>query len=188
MKKFTILFALVALTLQVSANSWSFDVVVSNTVNDVYTLTYKGKSDVVKVKIFNKVGKVVYQETIKGSAAFNRPYNFSSMPYGEYTIEVKNSEGLTRETFMHNEASAANISEGAFDFIKVIPGKKDNSYDLVFIGNEKGKVSVEIFDGETLIFEETVNQTGSFKKSYLISKAVVKEISFRVNGEKHNLN
>lgn len=186
MKKLTILFACFVLAASVNANSWSFDVVINNTVNDVYTLTYKGKSDVVKVKIYDNKGKVVHAETIKGLDKFNRPYNFSAMPAGEYTIEVKNSEGVTREKFFHNTAAASGAD--AFDFIKVMPGKKSQSYDLVVIGNAKGQVEVEIFDGSEMIFSEIVNQEGSFKKSYVISKTIVKELTFKVNGESHNIN
>ena len=184
MKNFTIAIIAITFAMQLTATAKTFDVVLSNPSKEVYTLNYKGKSDVVKVRIMDKAGKTVYQEKIKGMDSFSRPYNFSQMPAGEYTIEVKNSEGVVRENFTHTVDATENSN---FSMIKLIEGKKENSVDLVVIRNSNEKMIVDIMVNDKKVFSDKIDQVGSFKKSFVISNDIAKDYKFLVNGVEYTV-
>lgn len=61
-----------------------------------FKVFYKGSKPVnVKVSIFDADHKLVFTETIRKIDGFARPYNFSNLPEGNYSIEV--SDGHLRE-------------------------------------------------------------------------------------------
>ncbi len=52
-------------------------------------LFYKGVKDCnVKVTITNSENQIVFEELIKQVDGFMRPYNFSELPEGDYTIKL----------------------------------------------------------------------------------------------------
>jgi hypothetical protein len=46
----------------------------------------------VKVSIMDQSGKIVFNERVRKTDGFIRPYNFKNMQAGTYTIEVDNGE------------------------------------------------------------------------------------------------
>src|SRR5689334_12678949 len=60
----------------------------------IVKLFYRGEqSGKVKVTIFNEKGDVIYREILANTEQFMRPYNFSSLPEGAYTIELRDDQG-----------------------------------------------------------------------------------------------
>jgi hypothetical protein len=61
-------------------------------------LLYKGdqQSDV-RVSIFNDENQVVFTEKIKNTNGFSRPYNFSELPEGNYSIRLIDNAGIAVE-------------------------------------------------------------------------------------------
>jgi len=54
-----------------------------------FKVFYRGESSrTVRVSIYNSNRDLVFHETLKKVDSFVRPYNFSSLPEGDYTIEV----------------------------------------------------------------------------------------------------
>ncbi len=68
-----------------------------------FKLFYKGaqQSDV-KVLILNDENQIVYSEKIKNTDGFARPYNFSNLPEGHYSIQIKDNAGIRTETVNHH--------------------------------------------------------------------------------------
>ena len=67
-----------------------------------FRLLYKGaeQSDV-KVLILNDENQIVFTEKIKNTDGFARPYNFSNLPEGHYSIQIKDNAGVRTETVNH---------------------------------------------------------------------------------------
>ena len=68
-----------------------------------FRLLYKGaeQSDV-KVLILNDENQIVFAEKIKNTDGFARPYNFSNLPEGHYSIQIKDNAGVRTETVNHH--------------------------------------------------------------------------------------
>jgi hypothetical protein len=67
--------------------------------SSVVKVFYKAEqAGTVKVSIFSKDNSLVFTETMKRVSGFLRPYNFSGLSAGEYTIQVKDSNGTRTET------------------------------------------------------------------------------------------
>ena len=55
----------------------------------------------VKVLILNDENQIVFAEKIKNTDGFARPYNFSNLPEGHYSIQIKDNAGVRTETVNH---------------------------------------------------------------------------------------
>src|SRR5690349_1256566 len=95
-------------------------------------LFYKGVKDCnVKVSIFNSNDVVVFREEIKHTEAFMRPYNFSELPEGDYTIELVDHLGKKIEKVSYRNGKVERLA----NLIKMA-GEK-NKYMLTI--SNKGK-------------------------------------------------
>lgn len=76
-----------------------------------FKLFYKGAqhSDV-KVSIVDARDHVVFSEVIKKVEGFMRPYNFSNLPEGNYTIEVSDKSGRYIEKISYNKGKVEKLA------------------------------------------------------------------------------
>jgi len=106
MKAFSLLLMSVLVSTLVFANetvepgeSASAVAVTNCSGSSVVKVFYKAEqAGTVKVSIFSKDNSLVFTETMKRVSGFLRPYNFSGLSAGEYTIQVKDSNGTRTET------------------------------------------------------------------------------------------
>ncbi|UII27345.1 hypothetical protein LVD15_02640 [Fulvivirga maritima] len=106
---------------------------------EVYTLSYKGgDSKKVYVEIISSEGKTIFSEYIKVDGAFNRPYNLSELPAGEYTLKLRDRNGVTTRTINHGISNTKETKH----FINL--RAKDRKYQLTIASTEK-TAKVRIF-------------------------------------------
>lgn len=99
MKKISLLFVGVLFCTLVFANgtdepnaSASSVAVTNSTGSSLFKLYYTANMvDDVKVAILNSSGKVVFSEVVKKTKGFIRPYNFTGLNPGEYSIKIQNA-------------------------------------------------------------------------------------------------
>ncbi len=146
MKKISVIMMSVLLCTQVFANGTDeptgSSVAVTNSFgSSIYKLYYKAdKSDDVMVSILDASGKIIISDKIKGTDGFVRPYNFSTRPEGEYTIEIKNSKGKHVEKVKHQ----AGKIEKAVHVLKLAGNGK---YLLTVASKSADKINVNIYNG-----------------------------------------
>ena len=69
-----------------------------------YKLYYNGLQQMdVTISIRDASDRVVFREVLKKVDGFVRPYNFSHLSGGDYTIEIKNSNGLRTEKIRYEK-------------------------------------------------------------------------------------
>src|SRR5687768_9204205 len=98
MKKITLVFVLSLMAVGfVNANGTNPESPLGMSVikyKNIVKVFYRGEqAGKVKVTIFNAHGRMVHKETLKNTENFMRPYNFSSLPAGDYTIELSDAKG-----------------------------------------------------------------------------------------------
>ncbi|MDJ1472617.1 hypothetical protein QNI19_33810 [Cytophagaceae bacterium DM2B3-1] len=179
-----------ALGLVLSANVFAADDLESastasiNTTNrvSVYNLVYaSAKTGLVTVSIKNQDGQVVLQEQIfNDKKGFIRPYNFSTMPEGSYTLEVKDAAGKSELSLAYSNVAVNAVRKAE------IKALESNKYQLRLVGNTADAVEVSIYDqfGST-IHSESLSQKGSFTRIYDLSKLKNAKgaIEVRANGK-----
>jgi uncharacterized protein YaiI (UPF0178 family) len=97
-------------------------------------------------------------------ASFVRPYNFSELPEGEYTIvlEDKNGKQVEKVNYAMNKVVS---------FVKVTQvANVDNKYMLNVSNNGSEVVTVKIFSGNALLHKQDVQVTGSFGQVYNLNQ------------------
>jgi hypothetical protein len=140
-----------------------------------FKVFYQGaQSGTVKVFISNVKGEIVFAETMRRTENFMRPYNFSSLPAGEYTITVIDEDGKRSHKITHsierNErvASLSRVRDGG-KYLLTVPN----------VGQEA--LTIRIFDESNgLLYSNTEVIEGNFAKLYnllYVSGAITFEIS-----------
>ena len=131
----------------------------------VYKVHYKTKEiGTVRVTIYNSNRDVVFTEMITNVASFIRPYNFSSLAEGAYTIELRDKSGKQLETVNYTKEKVTSL-------IKVTEmGDAANKYKLNITNNGTEEVRVSIYENYTLLYQETVTVTGNHGTIYNLSK------------------
>ena len=147
--------------------------------SQVYKVYYKTKeAGKVKVSIINSSNQLVFSEVMSNVASFVRPYNFSELPEGEYTIvlEDKNGKQVEKVNYAMNKIVS---------FVKVTEvANADNKFMLNVANNGSEVVTVKIFSGNSLVHTQNVEVKGSFGQVYNLNQvkaATSATITFEVS-------
>ena len=178
MKKILSLVLVLFAVAQVNANNVDpkspvgMSVTKSGTIVKLY---YRGEqSGKVKVTIYNHRGSVVFKEILKDTEHFMRPYNFASLPDGEYTIELDNESGKRYQKVTYSSPK----QEIAAHLIRLSENEK--RYMLAVPNVGKQTLTVRIYDGlNNVIFLEMQKVDGNFAKMYnlnAVSGAAIFEV------------
>lgn len=133
---------------------------------NVFNITYKtAETATVKIAIYNNSNELVFTEVLNSVASFVRPYNFSELTEGEYTIVVSNKNGKQAEKVNYTSnkiSSVITVSEVANAENKYVLNVKNNGTEAVF---------VKIYNNDdTLVHEQSLQVTGSFGLIYNLNK------------------
>jgi hypothetical protein len=128
----------------------------------VVKLFYRGEqSGKVKVTIFNERGDVIYREILANTDQFMRPYNFSSLPQGEYTIELKDEQGRRVLQVNHKfsqEKRTAHLTR---------LNDHENKFMLAVPNEGPDDLQIRIMDeNNAVLYQETEHIEGDFAKVY----------------------
>jgi len=128
----------------------------------VVKVFYQGEqTGKVKVTIYNERGQTVYMETLQNTGNFMRPYNFSFLPEGEYTIELIDDQGKRVKTIAHSHASRKRIAH----LTRLNDG--ETKYMLAVPSNGRNAFTIRIFDEQNnLRYQESQITEGDFAKIY----------------------
>jgi hypothetical protein len=140
-----------------------------------FKVIYKGdKEGTVKVTIYDAASKTVFSETLRKVESFVRPYNFSSLPEGDYTIEVADQNGKQVEKIGYYKG----VLKRYVNLKKLAAA--DSRYLLTVTNKGKESLTIEIFNNAgRLVFSDKQNINGDFGKVYNL-KGLPGDFSFQV--------
>ncbi len=133
---------------------------------NVFNIRYQGTEvGNVRVSIFSEKNYEIFSEVFFNVSTFVRPYNFSELNAGEYTVIVTDKYGKQVEKINYSQnqvSSSVTVSEVA---------NKENKYLLNVTNNGTENIYVRILaeDGTTL-HEQSVEVTGNFSLIYDLNK------------------
>jgi hypothetical protein len=142
----------------------------------IFKLFYRGvKEGDVKVSIFNASGKKVFNETIRNVNNFMRPYNFSTIGEGQYTIELVTAEG--KQVQHINYA----VDKAIAKTLGVIPVQgSDDKFVLMISNKSTDALKIKILNNENdVVYEEQEKISGDFAKVYNV-EALKGVVTFQV--------
>ena len=131
-------------------------------IGTTFKLYYKGSQQAdVKVSIFDAGNRLVFVETIKDVDGFVRPYNFSHLPEGDYTIKISDKNGRMIEKITYKQEK----SEAYSHLLKV--AGTNAKYLLTVAGKEQGDVTIRIYDdANNVIYNQKEIVSSPFAKIY----------------------
>jgi hypothetical protein len=146
-------------------NSTSDVAVMKN--GSIFKLFYKAqKSGNVKISILDAKGKSLYSETLRNVESFVRPYNFSELSSGDYSIVLVDESGKQIRNVTYGTSKT---QSSAKLFLKNM--KSSNSYILRMNNKDSDVISVRILSSDNqLLYSETNTTDGDFSKIYRMEK------------------
>lgn len=181
MKLFTTLFVLAIATASVTAKidepKSGTGVAVMKS-GSTFKLFYKAeRTNNVRVTIYDANGKAVFAETIRQVSNFMRPYNFSSLSEGDYTIEVVDENGKSIENVEYYNGRIKRFAN-----VVKVSGSTDK-FVLSIANQGNNEITVKIFNqGNNLIYKDIETISGDFAKVYKLDN-VTGNITFEVSDQ-----
>ncbi|NJM26690.1 MAG: hypothetical protein HC859_15655 [Bacteroidia bacterium] len=150
----------------------------------IVKLLYKAEAaGNVRVSIYDASGRELFRESFAKIESFMRPYNFTSLANGNYTIEVRDAKGTHVKTLEYKKTATAD--ESLVGVVKV--NSPENRYLLTIANKEQGTVYVRIYNADNaLIYDGKENVTGNFAKLYNIKNGA-KDLTFEVSDNAGNV-
>lgn len=160
--KLPLILALIIYSSVAFASAMPSVTVVQGASKHIFKLTYKSEESTrVQITIFNSQKEIVFNETVVDMANFTRPYNFSRLPEGEYTIEVKDNVGRKIEKVNYSHGTVKSI----ISVFKL--ANTPSKYLLTAVNEGANEITVNILnaDGDSL-YHETLSVNGNFGLIY----------------------
>ncbi len=132
----------------------------------VIKLFYRGEEcGTVKIAIYNPKGNIVYREVLENTEDFMRPYNFSALPSGRYTIELTDKFGTKSRSVDHKRADNEMIAK------LTRLDEKEHKYVLSVPDQGAELLVVRIYDSRNrIVYESREIVSGDFAKMYNLNK------------------
>lgn len=173
----TLLFAFALLSVTAFADAPASVAVISSVNTSVYNVFYKAEvAGDVKVSILDKNKNLIFTETFTNVASFKRPYNFSQLSEGQYTIVIEDKSGKKTEEVNYELSKVES-------FIRVNKvANAEGKYILNVTSTGAEDVYVKISNGSTILHEQKIVVDKTFGLIYNLSqlKNKVGEITFEV--------
>ncbi|MGC4021392.1 MAG: hypothetical protein QM734_05350 [Cyclobacteriaceae bacterium] len=119
------------------------------------------KTQDVKVSVLDETGSLIFNETIKNTDRFVRPYNFKDLAHGEYTIQIEDANGKTFEKINFTKRKIEKWVR-----VSKVNGA-DNKFSIIVTSPKNDSITINIFDKENnLIHSETQMVSRAFAKVY----------------------
>lgn len=139
---------------------------VSSEKDGVFSIQYKNsEKNNVRVSILNDKKEIIFTEEFRNVTSFKRPYNFSQLAEGEYTIVIEDKNGKQTEKISYQLNKVV-----SYVHVAQVPNK-ENKYWLNIANNGTEVLSVRIFaeDG-TALHEQTLEVTGTLSTVFDLTK------------------
>lgn len=141
-----------------------------------FKLFYKSnRTGNVAVTIANPEGKTVFQETVRQTDGFIRPYNFSELAYGAYTITVEDQAGKQVQNVTHT-------SEQVEKHVHMVKLAEEGKYMLMVASKDTDSIGVRVFDANnTVLHDKQYKVRGEFAQVYDLRQ--IKKFKIEVTDE-----
>jgi hypothetical protein len=152
----------------------------------VFKLFYKAETKgTVRIAIYNEKNDKLYSETLRHISNFMRPYNFSTLKEGEYTIEVTDESGkVLKKVSYINKPSPSR--DGKQIYLKSLPGNSDK-YVLSVNSKSKDVLSIRIYDNlNQILYNSKEAISGDFSRIYRVKNKQGK-VTFQVIDQEGNV-
>lgn len=150
----------------ISVASFATNITVKNNKETVFSIQYKNvEKGNVKVSILNSKNEIIFSEEFRNTSSFTRPYNFSQLTEGEYTIVIEDKNGKQMEKVNYHLNKVV-----SYVHVSPVPNK-ENKYWMNIANNGTEVVAVRIFgnDGKQL-HEQSVEVTGTLSMVFDLTK------------------
>lgn len=129
--------------------------------SSLFKLLYKSeKAQNVKISLLDEKGNSIFNETLKSTKAFVRPYNFSGVDEGRYIIHVQDENGVTEEKINHVAAKDEK-------WVGLTKLDEKGKYVLRITSLQKDDVTINVYDrNATLLHTETQSVDKGFAQVY----------------------
>jgi len=150
---------------------------------NVFNIHYRtAEKGTVKLSIIDSKNKTVFSEVLFNTSSFVRPFNFSQLTEGEYTVVLEDKNGKQSEKISYtvNQVTC---------FVSVSPvANQDGKYRLNVYNNGSENVDVRIFTQEgLLVHDQVLSVNGNYALIYNLQQVASPAFTFEVTTSNGNV-
>lgn len=163
--------------LLISIASFATNITVKTNKEGVFAIQYKNtEKGNVRVYILNSKNQEIFSENFQNVSSFTRPYNFTQLAEGEYTIVIEDRNGKQTEKINYTRNKLV-----SYVHVSRVPNK-ENKFWLNVANNGTETLTVNIYsENGTRLHEQSVEVTGTLSMVYDLTKVkTAKTIVFEV--------
>ncbi len=158
--------AVVGILVTIASVAKPASIAVTSSSEDVFNVHYTAsQSGTVKVTILNENNQFMFSEALVNVASFVRPYNFSELTEGVYTIVVEGNGVKQAEKVKYEKSKVV-----SYAMVSEVENQK-NKYLLNVTSSGTQNVTVRIYSNEgSLLHEQTMEVKESASVIYDLNK------------------
>jgi len=145
----------------------------------IFNLVYEAdEARDIEVVLYNEQNQKLHQQTVKGKSRFLIPFNLKQLPYGVYTVEVREN-GREHGKVHHEQIAYRPLSPA----VEVAYSKQeDDRLALSILGANGESVRVLIYDeNSNLLYQDTIEGQANFNRVYNFEQAGIDKAEFIVS-------
>lgn len=147
-------------------------------------VSFENVSNDSKLYVKDRDGLILFSENINSKGIYNRGFDFSSLPQNDYYFELDKQGYISILPFTVVDESVKLHEDLRSEILKPVLVQKDNRVKLMRNLDQKQSVEVEIYyQGQDLIFSETIDTEGMIGRSYDLSTSASGEYLFHIKYE-----
>ena len=131
------------------------------------------------LRLKDEAGRVLHREAINGHS-YMKKYDMASLPSGEYTVEVRSEEGVSREVFTIGAGTPTAV------YFKPAVQVEEDLVKVMFKNSIASPVSLTLHDrfGEVL-YQTTVASQEQFSKGLSLARLTGEQYSLSITGDNY---
>lgn len=149
----------------------------------IVKLFYRGEQrGDVSVAIYDERGATIYKERLQDTRGFMRPYNFSAMPSGVYTVELTDEKGSVKRTVLYTTSNNKRVAR------LTRLDKGEHRYVLSVPNSGSDVLKVRIYnENNRLLYHKKERIEGDFARVYNLN-TVRGRLIFEITDKNGNSN
>jgi uncharacterized protein YfaP (DUF2135 family) len=161
----TMLFMISSFTFATTPDDPNSSIAVLKTGATIKLLYKSDEQADVKVSIFNADHQIVFSEKIKNTGSFARPYNFSLLPEGDYSIQLTNGYDTKIEHVSYSGTAVKNKRVTLPAHVMHVPGTE--KFLLAIPNRGKDRLNITIYNNKNVVlYSGNEEVSGDFAKIY----------------------
>ncbi|GJM28445.1 MAG: hypothetical protein DHS20C17_10800 [Cyclobacteriaceae bacterium] len=153
-----------------------------------FRLVLKDETGNVQIRLKDTAGQTLYSEQVASPVAYNRVFNLSSLPSGEYSLELEFVNRVQMTPLVIEENQVTLQTAEMTEYFKPVVRLKGKTVSINLLNTSRDPVNILVYHSETneLLTQSRITNETTVGKLYDFSKVKPGKFLISMNGRNIN--